>query len=502
MGSAIAKGGVPEGAPSAGWLAPAVTLLIATAIYVPAAAWVALAPKTAPAPLALVVAAAAVGLVEFVLAATFVLGAAHAPAWWRPGAAVAVVAAGALATWTAPVFSAWGVLGAAVGVGIAARAGETLGRHLAPALALLADDTSGDWSRQAPETRRIVLELWLLAALAAAMVPSGPGLIAALGLTAAAGMLLITGAKLSSVQRLAAQDGIRWPAADLALAWRGAATLALGVVVVALWLPPLPPLLSLRFVHLIGSALDLLFRPVAGHSAPAGNATAHVPPLVSVSGGGGPAHGPSAGHSPSARPPASHHVNPLARLASALTALFELRNLLPVLAVPVVLLIAVIGVLRALRAYGGDWRGALAHLWAALAGIFGFWRWLAGPGDLRQARAPQPGEVAVFAVGPAAGRPALGGWFGVRQAVRAAYRRFLRDAKASGREREAAETPAGFARRLGPVLQGGAKAAGDLTRAYEEARFSDHVIGRQRLPWVRQALAHAVEALRRAGRHG
>ena len=501
MASATARNGRPGGAASGGWPAPIVTLLVGAAIYVPAAAWVALAPRTAPAPAALVAAASVVGLVEFVLAATFALAAAHPPAWWRPGAALAVAAAGALAAATASVFSAWGVLGAGVAAAIAARAGETLGRHLAPVLALPRDDTSGDWSRQAPETRRIVLELWLLAALAAAVVPSNPALIAALGLAAAAGMLLITGAKLSSVQRLAAQDGVRWSAADLALAWRGAATLALGVVAVAVWLPSLPPLLSLRFVHLIANALDLLFRPVARHHAVVGHSSARVPPLVSVSGGGRAAHGSSAGRAATNGQPARHRSNPLSRLSALLTAVFELRNLLPVLAVPVILLIAAIGVVRALRAYGGDWRGALAHLWAALTGLFGFWRWFAGPGDLRRAAAPRPDDVAVFPAAPSAGRSVVGG-FGARRAVRAAYRRFLRDARVSGQERSAAETPADFARRLEPVLQGGAGAAADLTQAYEEARFSDHAIGRQSLPWVRQALARAVAALRRAGRRG
>ncbi len=500
MASATTEGGRPEGRSPAGWLAPAVMLLVATALYAPAAAWAVLGPRTAPSPLALVAAAAAVGLIEFVLAATFALDAANPPAWWRPGAAVAVLAAAALITFTAPAFSIWGVFGAVAALGVAARAAETLGRHLAPALALAADDTSGDWSRQAPETRRIVLELWLLAALAAAAVPSGPALIASLGLSAASGMVLITGAKLSSVQRLAALDGVRWTAADLALAWRGAATLALGVVAVALWLPSFPPVLSLRFVHLVGGALDVLLRPVARHGALAGHPAGHAP-LVSLSGAGGGAHGHAAGAASRPRS-ARSHPGPLAGLSSLLTGLFELRNLLPVLAVPIILLVAAIGVSRALRAYGGDWRAAVAHLWAALAGIFAFWRWLAAPGDLRPARAPAPGEVAAFAPSPPTAQRRAGGWLGARQAVRAAYRRFLVDARASGQARAPAETPADFAHRLGPVLQGGAGAAGDLTQAYEEARFSDHRIGRQRLPWVRQALARALDALRSAGRHG
>lgn len=488
------------------WVLPGVTALLAGSFTVLWLAWHRLAPHTAPLAPAFILACLVVALAEFSLAATFALNPARPPDLWRP-----LVAAGLLLfgmalglTGHSRFFVTGGI--AVLILALSARGGETLGAHLAPAVRMPADYQGGDWGRQGPETRRIVLETWVVSALAATRVGGWLSTLA-LAVMIAGGLVVVAGAKLDAAQRVSAEGGFSWNWMDRARAWRGVASLTAVLLVVAVAVPGLPPLISHRFARLPQRLMDFIFAPTGARPTAAPSTKAPpVRPTSGVVGGTAPARPAHAGGAGAA------HAHWLVRLLQAalhaINALFGLpfvREGLPIvltLGLITLVVVMVVGYWRNRPAAGVDAGTLWQRLWEAFRQFFAFWEWLRGLGGLGEERIRPVSEAAARREGRAAGgvvagaAAAMTGLMDPRRIVRASYRRFLRTAAHAGQARSVAETPAEYARRLEAFLGADADPAQALTRAYEEARYSDHAVG---APLAAQARGALARLLRRLG---
>lgn len=466
---------MPERPGSAGgaWLPPALLCLLGGSTYLLAHAWGRLLPASAPAPWALVVAAVTVGAVAFALALGFALHPAAPPSWWRPAVALLALIAGGAAALTAAGHHL-PATGAAILITLfAARTAETVARHLAPALQLPGDYGQGDWSRQGAETRRIVLEVWVVCALAGAV--GGGAAAAGLALAGAGGLALAAGARLDALRRAAAAGEIAFAPQDRTAVTRTAALVALAALGLASVLPGLPPLRSRAVYELPLALLRWLLRPT-----PEKHAAVKHPPRLTLPPLGLPLHigGGKA---------ASAGVSPLTGWHPRTLAVLALAAILAWVLVEIVL-------------WRPELRRSLARLWRGLR-LTGLWRWLR---TFWAARLPRSERWSPEPAQPAAASPAFpGGLLAAlrdgRLAIRAAYRRYLRAAAAAGHPRDSGETPASYLARLRPVVAPAAGDAANLTAAYEVARFSGRPGEPGALARVRLALAHLLPLLR-AGR--
>jgi hypothetical protein len=323
----------------------------------------------------------------------------------------------------------------------------------------------------------------------------------------AGGLVVVAGAKLDAAQRVSADGGFSWSWMDRARAWRGVGGLTAVLLFLAVLVPGLPPLVSRQAAELPQKFLKWMLSPTSGSSHPSHHPTA-PPPVAPTGSSVQPGHG---------RPrtvtltPAAHagfFSRVLRWPADAINAVFGntiVREGLPIVLTAglVVLVIVMIrGYWKNRMAAGADWRTIWERLWDAFRQFFEFWQWLRGMGGLGEERlreATGPGSAQTLqqragAVAAQAGT-ALAGLMDPRRVVRASYRRFLRTAAGAGRARELAETPADYALRLEEFLGDDAAQARELTRAYEEARYSDHVVGAGLAGQARAALGRLVHRL-------
>ncbi len=487
---------------SSGWVAAAVALLLGGGLWLLAMAWRHLLPAQSPSPWVLMGACLAVALPDFMLAAVFALRAEPSPDVWRPAVVAAIAGAAAVAALTAGAHFARVVLPCAVVAALAVRTAETLGRHLAPLLRLPSDYRFGEWVDQDKEARRAVLEVWVPCVLAATVARLGAAALPALAAAAASGVAIAAGARLNWADRLAAAQGYDWPEQDRVRAWTGVGALGALALGLALLVPAVPALLSGRVMG--APFIWIVHWMFSGGGAPAVPPTTHavppavprppiqaIPPVVHS--------GPAAPRSPVVLPA------PLREAAGAISGLLRIlweihQNLLGLVPVAILLTLLVAYLRYAFDPHGGDWRQPLRRLWEALLGLFSFWRWLSrwwGSREQRLARAlGAAGERGPEGAAVPRSRPES--WLDPRRAVRAAYRRYLVSGAASGLPRAAPETPADYAHRLRAELGPAASEAGRLTSAYEEARFSDHRIGRSAVAVAIAAMRRTLEVLRRA----
>lgn len=462
---------------------PGVGLLLAGSLTVLWLGWHHLAPTMPPFFPAFVVACLAMGLVEFSLAATFALSPTRPPDAWRP-----LVVGGILLLGVAVGLTSHARRGVAMGVtvlilALVARAAETLGHHLASSVRMSSGYGGGawrDWGCQGAATRRIVLETWVASTLAAMRV-GGWAVTAALAAMAAGGLLVVAGANLEAAQRTSADGGSSWNWMDRVRAWRGVGALTAVLLAVAVLVPGLPPILSRQVGDLFAKAVQWLLSPADGRTRHA--TTPHVPPPLLL-------FPSSVGIRPGRRPPQAvpAHAAHLGAVIEALQWLIHLTNRVldsAFLLRAVVLLWLIVGAIVLLRAFwthritaGGAWANVWQRLWGSLRRVFAFWRWFQGLGAMggerlaRRSSAEDGGGP--WRPGMAAQAPA--GLLDPRRAIRAHYRRFLRTAADAGQGRNVAETPAVFALRMEEFLGADAEQARALTRAYEEARYSDHIV--------------------------
>ncbi len=470
-------GGAKDDAVAAvsGWVLPAVLLLVGGGTYLLAHAWEHLLPAWAPASWSLVGGSLVVGVVAFTLAVAFTLHPANPPSWWRPLLGLLSLITGLGAALTAPAHIGLVTVAAAVVMILAVRTADTLGRQMAPALQLPRDYPEGDWSRQSTETRRIVLETWVVSAAAGAAA-GGFTVAAALALTGASGLILAAGAHLDAARRAAARGGSVWEPGDRALVWRGAAVAACVAVAAASTVPGLPPLRSPGLYLVLLRPLQWLWRPTAARTHRTGPAYhgIHVSlpavRLPSVLAGGGTAAGlPQFGALP---------ARSIVVVVMALVAIWVLVGLArwrPELYPSMARLLRGFSLLAFLRSL-------LA--WLRLRPNADAWR--PHTARARDGGAARGGRGSGLLA--ALGDPRLG--------VRASYRRYLRASAAAGHARAAAESPAAFLRRMRPIVAAAAPEAEDLTAAYEQARYSSHPVPRAGVTRVREALARLLRLLR------
>ncbi len=479
-------------------------LLLGGSLALLGLAWQRLLPSAAPPWPVLTAAALVVGLVEFSLAATIRISPSRPPDWWRPVALGLVLCGAAAVGATAPRHHLYGGLAAVLLLALAARAAETLGAHLAPAVRLYGEYRGGDWGRQGPETRRIVLETWVVSALGATRL-HGWGATGLLAAMTAGGLVLVAGARMDSAERLSADGGFHWGSADRMRAWRGVAAVSALIILVASLVPALPPIFSRRFFDLPMQFLHWLLAP--GHAqtnqgVPPPSAASHPSaPLTSASTGTLPSRPlPAVHNAPAAAHGALAVLAALAHGANAVLGAVLLRLLAPLM-IPAVIVVLILAYLRnRLGGGGGGWSVFWQRLWESLAALLQFWKWFErwqGVGEEHLAEDEK--EVGRHGVGdggaPAGGPGLLAGLMDPRRIVRAAYRRFLRAAAGSGYRREPAESPDAYQRRLGPILDVQADEAQSLTRAYEEARYSDHPVDQSLAQLARQALQRLLRNL-------
>lgn len=471
------KTGAPGGdnvAVFSGWVLPAMVLLVGGSAYLLSYAWGHLLPSSAPVTWAFVCAALLDAVVAFALAIGFALHPANPPQWWRPLIVVLVAGSGTAVALTGRAHLVPAVLASAALMLVFVRAAETLGRHLAPVLRLPGDYPDGDFTQQSPETRRIVLETWVISGLAAA-ARGGPAVTVALALMAAGGLALTVGAKLDTARRLTERDGFTWTIGDRVLAWRGAALAGLVAVAVAVAVPGLPPLRTPGMFLLPLRLLQWLLRPAPQRTAQLSRVLhLSVPalPIPGLHGSGVP--GAAAGATPGYGPWPTRLAILVVLALLALLAV-ELKHWLPELRQNAARLWR--GILSA---------GALWHLllqWLRLRPPAAAWRSAATPTADARPRRRSPGEWLAALADP-------------RLAVRAAYRRYLRAASAAGHPRAPSESPAHYLERMRPLVTPATPAAEDLTGAYEQARFSRRPVAPAGLPRVRAALTALLHRLR------
>ncbi len=320
----------------------------------------------------------------------------------------------------------------------------------------------------------LVAECWLVAALAAAA--AGPVAPARLGLvgTVFGGGLLLAGANLVELRAEWSRRARTVAPGQARAYWAGGLAFLLGASLAALVPPlparaPLPALMawvvgvagSVQF-HLGGAWMQRIADAVGLPPLPAG-----IPESRGVAVAGN------------------------AFVAGGLSGGFWTLLLVP-LAV-IVALAALTWTLLAVCYPGWVGRRLWERLWSVLRALLAFWRRPARSG--RHAGwvddAPRGSRLA------GAGPPRARLWeiVGLRGAVRAAYRRFLRAMAAEGRARLPHVSPRAFERRL--LEQGGVGPdVAQLTRAYELARYSARP---PEAAWLRMA-RHGLAAVRRGAR--
>ncbi len=466
-------------AAESGWVLPALLALLAGSGYLFGLAWLHVRAKAAPPPLLAAAVLVVVGVLAFSQAASVALDPARPPEWWRPAVAALVFAGAAALVFAAPRRAALALIPGVALCALSARAAETVGAHLASAVRLPEDDATGDWSRQAPETRRIVLETWVLAAAAAALAGRAPGVTPALALAAGGGLALAAGSHLHALRRLCANEGFDWERADAVAALRWAGALSAAVLAVAIAVPAVPALVPRGIPDAVRLLLKVLFLHRATPSA-LPHRTAPTPGAIPVAGVALPL---PVGQSGSGVSPG------ILRFLA-----FDLQDWLILGVAAVVLSVVLVQYLRFAREIGGGLGGLFRRLWEALVSILAFWRWLDAlrPPASRLAGA-RAGDGAMAASGPPDDAPFS--LLDPRRAVRASYRRLLRHAAGAGVARAPGESPARFELQVAERVGGAAPDAAALTRAYEEARYSHHPIARQRVPLVRAALDRILRAL-------
>lgn len=494
-----------EASTSAPWVVPALGGLVLGPMLAAWLAWAHLRPGSQPEIVLFLLFCLGLALTDFSLAVSFALSPSNRPGWWRPSVLGAVILLALVGVVTAAhhreLLISTGVL--ALLLAWNARLAETLGSQLAAGGMLSAGRPSGDTSATSPECTRIVLETWVLTAAATFFVGhvSWLGVIAT-SLTGFCGVIVVAGAKLTALRVDARRDGFEWATTDAQAMWGHVASLAfLAVVLGAIFPAAMPPVFSLRFLRLFGKLGAWIYRitapsaqkatvqhPRVSRTHPTSTSTTihrtTPPPVVS--------HIPSNVHTLHT-PHWLHTV--LAFLAAG--GVQKALTILALIGLPAVIIYIFVSYLRETD---GGVGGALQRLWAQIRRIFGFWQFFRSASRLGEpleadptdrSRARRPGPIASV-------RMAWAAMLDPRRAVRAAYREFLQGAGEAGHPIHTGQTPATFEASLSPVLSGERDAAGELTRAYEVARYSDHPVTLALVPRLRIALVRTIAALRGA----
>ncbi len=319
------------------------------------------------------------------------------------------------------------------------------------------------------------LAVGALAVLARALRPSAsavaPGLaLAGMGIQVLCGLLL-----LSSGLRLLLLEG----APPGARVRRFGALVAAACVVLAALLPAYPALFPRSAT------------PSAASKTSGRPQTLPSPPV---------AHGPGSTSAPPPAGPLTHH--PPSILWHVLWALLA------------VLLTA--GLLRlawsAWRSrrpgtWGGWWRALLLLLtgwWEALLSLFAFFARLRPDFGARRPRAPgRRGSRPLAVEAPRAVRQAPRSGAGdPRRRVRLAYRRLLAAGRRKGHVRPPGFSPRRYRTALEPKVGGAAPELRNLTRLYEEARYSAHPVDRDAADTAAADATAAIRGLRDGGDTG
>lgn len=159
---------------------------------------------------------------------------------------------------------------------------------------------------------------------------------------------------------------------------------------------------------------------------------------------------------------------------------------------------------------GGGWLGGLRVLWdavrAAGVGLSGLWRWRWSWHWRRGARrTPEAGAPPRQTLGAQPPRWTWGLSSGdPRRRVREAYRAFMAGAGRAGLGRAPAQTPSSHHRAVAAADPGAEDDLGDLTEAYQWARFSPHAVSGEQAAsaqgaWRRLAARLAQRVRRRPG---
>lgn len=492
-----------------GWLAAGLGLLAGGLAAAVLSVWTRVAPGTRPIPDRLLPLAVALALLDGAVAGAATLRPAREVAAWRALTVVAV-ALGAVgcdpAGNHARLWIPWLVTAALLG--LAMRAAETIAATLVDVLRSLprGDPLRGrgpkvDWAtahtahmaspdadldRVAGEnplwtTWRVVAETWLLAAACAAIGGPGPGFRAAAAAAGFGGALLVAGAQIAVLRASWSARKFTVDARHLRTHWGLALAVAAGLVGIALAVP-LPDGVA-PIVRRLGVGGVGLLPPV-----PSGTVQAHSgvrPPHVPLAGG----------------PQVIGLLLAVLHflVAEFIGAILALTAAIPVL-LPAVAALALVALL-AMR-FPRQTQAILRRLAALFASLLAFWRWIRLPARMRAAlrflglERPETGPAAEAAAGTMLNR--VSALLNPRAAVRAAYRRFLRDMAAAGTARPAHATPRAYADAL---PQAPAEIA-DLTTAYEWARFSDHAPERRWLQMARRGLAAVARLARRQPKGG
>ncbi len=486
-------------------MVPALSGLVLGPMLVAWLAWTHLRPGTQPEIVLFLVFCLGLALTDFSLAASFALSPSNRPGWWRPSVLGAVIVLGLVGVLTAAhhheLLISLGVLTLLLAWN--ARLAETLGSQLAAGGALSASRPSGDTSATSPECTRIVLETWVLTGTATFLVGHVSWLgVLSTALTGFCGVVVVAGAKLTALRVDARRDGFEWATTDAQAMWGHVASLAfLAVVLGAIFPAAMPPVFSLRFLRLFGKLGAWIFR-ITAPTAP--KAVVKRPPVSHT-------HPTSVSTTPhrTAPPPVVSHVRSnvhtlrtphwlhtvLAFLAAG--GVQKVLTILALVGLPALIIYIFVAYLRETD---GGVNGALQRLWAQIRRIFGFWQFFRSTSRLgepleaeatNRSHARRPGPIASV-------RMAWAAMLDPRRAVRAAYREFLHGAGDAGHPIRTGQTPATFEASLSPVLSGEHDAAGELTRAYEVARYSDHPVALALVPRLRIALVRTIAALRGA----
>jgi hypothetical protein len=473
--------------PADGWLGAGVMLLAVGLTGAVLSVWAHVAPHTAPAAARLLPLAGVAALAEAVVGGAHALHPHGEIKVWR-SLTIAVAVVGAIlcdpAGARARLWLPW--LIAAAMLGMAMRVGEVMSAALAPTLHELSSGgaTPPPSDRTLRSTWGLIMEAWLVAAGAAALGGPGPHLRLAVVAAAMGGALLAAGAQLSVLRASWVARGFAVTAEHVRAHWGLALTLAAGVTALALAVPlPAGPL-SERVVRSFLAAASHVTRKAAA----TGVGRTHVPP---------PPRNPGTA--------ALRLTGAMLGLAHLLVAEFVASILALLVGFPVslpLLIVAAVLAVLILR-HPGEARRLLGRLLASLGAALAFWRWIRLPRRMRDGLrrmglvgTPPSAEASA---GPV---PTAVEWLWTlldpRAAVRATYRRFLREMAAAGRPRPGHLSPRAFARDLGEGEADGGAVAG-LTTAYELARYSDHAADRGWVPAARRGLAFVREVLR-AGR--
>ncbi len=501
--SSLSQGGI--------WVLPALAGLVLGPMVAAFGAWRHLSGVTAPLAPVLWALCLLLALTEFALASAFALQLGEPPSWWRPTIMLAVAALAIVSAVTAPHGLRWiGVLVAAALLGWNARLAETMGGHLGPLIPLGGEERHHDSTAMSPECTRIVLETWVITGAAVyASKSHGWIMVAAALVTALCGVVVIAGAKMGSLRLRSARDGFTWEDRDTWTMWRYVAMLGGGVAAIsALITAELPPVASARFFRMLGSAFTSLFpNPNTFHPAPSTPVQPIHPSYASASANLSTNSGPY-GHNAILEWLHKHLVLLLngafpewIRHLILLWSVYLPRLMQLVLLVVLPLAVLVMVGRYVYETWGGGLNNAFSRLWVQISGIFSFRQLLAMWHIVPAERRVPPPPPRPTVPGPATRmRQAWQAFIDPRRAIRATYREFLGRAAESGHAIARGQTPAQFEESLAPVLSTERPAATELTRAYEEARYSDHELGVGLIPRLRQAMDQASNILHHLAR--